>query len=191
MLNSAKFWVSMTVFQLVYGLVVFAVTREYYLGAYRVSASPAALGVPLAAWPELGSQSSLAPLGSPPANLPASDDPAEMSRQADEYFANHQYDRAAEQYQRLLEVDPANVGIHNNLGLTLHYLGRSTEALERLNHAVALDPTHQRSWLTLGFVNSQLGNVEAARTALAKASELGPDEEVRQAALQMLQSLPQ
>jgi tetratricopeptide (TPR) repeat protein len=191
MLNSAKFWVSMTVFQLVYGLVVFAVTREYYLDSYRVSSSPAALGVPLAAWPELGSQSSLAPLGSPPANFPASDDPVEISRQADEYFANRQYDKAAEQYERLLEVDPANVGTYNNLGITLHYLGRSAEALERLNHAVALDPMHQRSWLTLGFVNGQLGNIEQARTALTKASELGADEEVRQSALQMLRDLPQ
>ncbi len=39
---------------------------------------------------------------------------------------------------------------------------------------LAVDPTHQRIWLTLGFVSSQLGNTEQARTALTTAIELGP-----------------
>ena len=113
-----------------------------------------------------------------------------MSRKADEFFANKQYARAAELYERLLVFSPNNAEIHNNLGLTLHYLGRSNEALRRLNAGVAADPTHQRIWLTLGFVNSQLGNTEQARSALTTATQVGTNESIRESAIKMLEDLP-
>ena len=118
-----------------------------------------------------------------------SDDPVEISRQANEFFSRQQYQQAANLYQRLLAINPDNVEVLNNLGLTLHYLGRSDEALRRLNDGVALDSSHQRIWLTLGYVNSQLGNVEKARTALTKATEIGSNESIRQSAQRMLQEL--
>ena len=98
---------------------------------------------------------------------------AEMARQADTLFREKQYDRAAELYARLLERNPDNVETRNNLGLTLFYLGRREEALRQLREGAAAHPEHQRIWLTLGFVSSQLGNVEEARTALTKATETG------------------
>ncbi|MDH3751165.1 MAG: hypothetical protein OEU40_11265, partial [Gammaproteobacteria bacterium] len=75
-------------------------------------------------------------------------------------------------------------------GLTLHYLGRSTEALRRLNDGIAVDRSNQRIWLTLGYVNSELGNTEEARTALTTATQIGSDESIRQSALNMLENLP-
>jgi Flp pilus assembly protein TadD len=93
-------------------------------------------------------------------------------------------------YEQLLAFSPNDAEIYNNLGLTLHYLGRSTEALGRLNEGVAVDPEHQRTWLTLGYVNSQLGNTEQARTALTTAARIGTDDSIRQSATRMLESLP-
>jgi cytochrome c-type biogenesis protein CcmH/NrfG len=55
---------------------------------------------------------------------------------------------------------------------------------------ITIDPDHQRSWLTLGFVNSQLGNTEQARIALTKATQVGSDDSIRQSASKMLQDLP-
>ena len=51
---------------------------------------------------------------------------------------------------------------------SIHYtkLYESGEALSRLDEGVAADPGNQRIWLTLGFVNSQLGNIDEARKAL-------------------------
>ena len=119
-----------------------------------------------------------------------SDDPVEVSRQADEAFANKEYGRAADRYARLLELVPGDVETHNNLGLTLHYLGRSTEALRALNDGIAIDPEHQRTWLTLGYVNQQLGKDEPARKALMNASLIGDDETIRKSAMEMLRELP-
>ncbi|MGW8368799.1 MAG: tetratricopeptide repeat protein [Gammaproteobacteria bacterium] len=89
-----------------------------------------------------------------------------------------------------MSFDPNNVEVYNNLGITLHYIGRSDEALRRLDQGVAIDPTHQRIWLTLGYVNSQLGNAEQARTALTKAVQMDPDNDIGQSAAKMLEALP-
>ena len=93
-------------------------------------------------------------------------------------------------YEQLLVFSPNDAEIYNNLGLTLYYLGRSDEALRRLNAGVAVDPEHQRIWLTLGYVNGQLGNTEQARTALTNAAQRGGNESVRESAMKMLAELP-
>jgi len=181
----------MAVFQVVFGLVVFGVTRQYYShDSDRFSAAQVSAREPALVWPEGITESSLTQFASTAPGPSDIDDPAEISRRADESFKNNQYGRAAALYERLLEFGPKNAGVYNNLGITLHYLGRSDEALRRLNEGVAIDSNNQRIWLTLGFVNSQLGNIEQARTALTTATQIGSDESVRQSALKMLEGLP-
>ncbi len=192
MIRSAKFWISMLAFQSAFGGAVFAVTRHYYMspeppiGAARTEAREPA--VP--AWPSPVTRVNPAPT-EPFATALGSDDPVALSRQANEAFTNKQYDRAADLYARLLALAPDSAEIYNNLGLTLHYLGRSSEALSRLNEGIALDPTHQRIWLTTGFVSAQLGNIEEARTALANAVRIDATSEVGMSAAKMLEGLPQ
>ena len=191
MIGSAKFWISMAVLQVLFGLAVFSVTREYYIGdADNVSAQQSTTDQSALGWPDGITETYIAGLVSSSINDPTIQDPVEISRQADEFFANKQYDRAVDLYEQLLVFSPNDPEVYNNLGLTLHYLGRSTEALRRLNDGVAVDATHQRIWLTLGFVNSQLGNTEQARTALTNAAQIGADESIRQSAMKMLEDLP-
>jgi predicted Zn-dependent protease len=191
MIRDSKFWISMAVFQVLFGIAVFAVTREFYIHDNdKVGAHPSTIDQSALMWPKDITEADIARLSSPSYSASTVQDPIELSRQADEFFTNKQYDRAAELYEQLLAFGPNNVEIHNNLGLTLHYLGRSTEALQRLNDGVAVDPENQRIWLTLGFVNSQLGNTEQARTALTTATQIGTDESIRQSALKMLENLP-
>jgi Flp pilus assembly protein TadD len=73
----------------------------------------------------------------------------------------------------------------------LHYLGRSSEALDILNKGVKVDANYQRIWLTLGFVNKQLGNTVQARTALTTAVQLGADNDIGRSAGKMLEGLPE
>jgi tetratricopeptide (TPR) repeat protein len=183
LMSNAKFWVSMAVFQTIFGLVVFAATRQYYIH----EATEVITGPPLIREPSLTSLDNIRrpnPLQAESTNR----DPDEVSRLADEFFTKRQFDRAADLYEQLLTYDPNDVDTYNNLGLTLHYLGRSTEALSYLNKGVAVDPRHQRIWLTLGYVNSQLGNIERARTALTTAVQMGADNEIGQAATRMLEN---
>ena len=191
MVRSARFWISMTAFLVVFGLAIFTLTRQYYIhDSDNVSAEPTMQGEPSVAWPDRITESNPAQDGLPGSSQPMIEGPALISRQAEESFANKQYNRAAELYEQLLELSPNNVTAYNNLGITLHYLGRSAEALGKLNEGLAVDPTYQRIWLTLGYVNSQLGDTEQARTALTTAAKMGTDNEVGQSALKMLESLP-
>jgi Flp pilus assembly protein TadD len=180
----------MMVFQVAFGLAVFAVTRQYYMQEPdKVSAHPGTISQPALEWPEGSSENDLEQLISSYPGQPLSDDPVVISRQADDFFTNKQYDKAADLYEKLLAFGSTNVNTYNNLGITLYYLGRSTEALRVLNEGVALDPSYPRIWLTLGFVNSQLGNTMQARSALTKAVQLGADSDVGQSATKMLDTL--
>ena len=180
----------MTVFQFVFGLAIFTITRQYYIhNSDNVSADPTRIGEPSIARSDRITETNPAQFGLPGSSQPILEDAALISRQAEEAFANEQYNKAAELYEQLLALSPNNVTAYNNLGITLHYLGRSAEALRKLNEGVAVDPTYQRIWLTLGFVNSQLGDTEQARTALTSAAQMGADNEVGQSALKMLENL--
>lgn len=186
MKRSVKFWVSMAIFQVAFGFAVFAITRDYYKAEDTVAVSSDPPRVTTA-----DRFASIDPtlLGSLGSNAAFPQDPIEISRQANEHFANGQYARAADLYEKLLAMDPGNVDTLNNLGLTLHYIGRSQEALQKLNEGVTVDPTYQRIWLTLGFVNSSIGNNTAAREALSTAADMDPDSEVGRSASRMLEDL--
>lgn len=191
MKRDAKFWYSMVVFQLLFGLAVFAFTREYYRHeTVGVTSQPSTVQQRNSDWTGGVGASEFAWLGSQTSNSVPTEDPVEISRRADEYFASRQYGQAAAMYERLLAFNPDDGEIHNNLGLTLHYLGRSTEALDRLEEGAAVDPQNQRIWLTLGYVNSALGNTGQAREALTNAIQTGSDESIRQSAKEMLEALP-
>jgi tetratricopeptide (TPR) repeat protein len=187
-MNNPKFWIALVAFEVVFAFAVFFATRAYYTATpgRAPSTPPIAAAAPapgLSPWPNVA-------LTLPSSAPPTSDDSQSIAREADELFAAKQYDRAAALYERLIALDAGNVGLYNNLGLTLHYLGRSSDALDRLAAGAALDPQYQRIWLTTGFVNLQLGRTEAARAALQKAAGVGDDAAIRDSAEKMLATLP-
>ena len=188
---NAKFWIWFAAFQVFFGLAVFAITRDHYIQATdTVSAHPSMQNQPVPVWSDDITETNIARLTAPAPSMTDFQNPAELLRQAEESFGNAQYERAADLYEQLLAINPNDAEIYNNLGLTLHYLGRSTEALSRLNEGIAVDADHQRTWLTLGYVNSQLGNIEQARTALNTAAQTGNDDSIRRSATKMLEELP-
>ena len=195
--RNARFWAMMALFQLVFGLTVFALTREYYVSG-PPKASPAAQP-PASAAADAGLGNPHADLRSDPtgdlAELMSSfpgqaQDPATLARQGDRFFGEQRFDLAAQSYRQAIEAGSRDANDYNSLGLTLHYLGRSAEALQVLNEGIALDSTYQRIWLTLGYVNSQLGHTEQARAALGTAVQMGPDNEIGRSAAEMLDQLP-
>ncbi len=186
-----RFWLAVGMFQIVFGLGVFTVTRNFYV-ADSESAAGEILSVaqPVPDWSDRVLELDPALLSVLPSAQRLADNPVELSIQANEFFANNQFALAAEAYERLLSFNPENGDVHNNLGLTLHYLGRSTDALRWLNEGTILDPVNQRLWLTLGFVNRELGNLEQARTALTTATNMDSTTSVGQSAAKMLAELP-
>ncbi|MDX1592827.1 MAG: tetratricopeptide repeat protein [Gammaproteobacteria bacterium] len=167
-------------FLIVYGVVVFAATRAYYLD--RGSQAPAA---PVTRAPARPVE---VPQARPP--VPLADDPAALSDQADDLLTQKRYGEAVVAYRKLLDLAPGNVETYNDLGLALFYAGRSGEALEVLEAGAAREPDFQRIWLTLGFVQLQLARVEQAREALETCIEIDPDSPIAAEASRFLARIP-
>lgn len=178
------FWVFLALFEIAFGGLVFIVTKSYYQDQN--------VGMPV-----IGQESRLPGLGdaspqslsAPAIDLSAARSPEEIARLADEHFTNHQYDAAAMLYEQLLEQDPGNVDLLNNLAITLHYVGRSDEALGLVDKGVLADPNHQRIWLTRGFILSQTGSQDQAISALNKAVELNATTPIADSARKMLSEI--
>jgi tetratricopeptide (TPR) repeat protein len=190
--KSKLFWTFMSIFQVVFGLIIFIATRNAYMENPQIAVDGTSEITP---FPPTESRPALelssAMLQSLAQLEPDTPDPVAISLLANEYFEKEQYAEAAELYEQLLTFGPSNSDVHNNLGLTLHYLGRSVEALLKLEEGLALDSTNQRIWLTIGYVNSQTGNVNEAHAALSTAVQMNASSEIGKSAAQMLDDLSQ
>jgi Flp pilus assembly protein TadD len=175
--------------QIVTGVVVFTITRAYYLD--KTGSNPVALSDQQAGTADLTTDELILSLEEELRVQPASNNPAQINQQANEAFQQQNFERAAALYQRLVELSPEDASAYNNLGLTLHYLGRSDDALQILKMGSELQPSFQRIWLTLGFVNKGIGQNVAARQAFEQAIALGADTDPGRSAQEMLQELPQ
>ncbi|MES9943797.1 tetratricopeptide repeat protein [Candidatus Thiodiazotropha sp. CDECU1] len=189
---SALAWVVIVVALVTYGLLVFAITRSYYQDTRMVTTQ-----APTAA-PEVPVHPKVSPFDAtlqpavkyqPSAEELATEDPALIARLADDYFMKKEYPQAIELYERVLKINPDDVESYNDLGLSLFYIGQSQRAVEALQTGVSKQPDFQRIQLTLGFVQAQLGDKEAAATAFQKAIELGPENTVGQEAKRMLSEM--
>ena len=183
-------WLQTVALLFVFGLIVFAVTRQMYVSdAQTVSATGSDTAAPLALPQSDQFEIDTALVESLLSFDSRKQDPATMSLLANQYFANRQYAKAADLYAQLSALDPGNVDIQNNLGLTLHYTNRSEDALAVLMKGSALDPGNQRIWLTLGYVNKELGNLDEAKLSLETAEQIDPGSNVGGSASRMLAEL--
>jgi tetratricopeptide (TPR) repeat protein len=184
-LNIPKaFWIALAIFEIAFGAAIFVATRSYYRSQSDID-SFASLDIQSLNFPS----TEIAP--APPIDLERPRTPQELAELADTHFANRQYEAAAALYEQLLNQNRSNVDLLNNLALTLHYVGRSDEALRRLEQGIAMDATHQRIRLTRGFVLSQTGRLNEAVGALNAAIQLNDTSQVADSARQMLADIAQ
>jgi tetratricopeptide (TPR) repeat protein len=134
--------------------------------------------------PTQGGQQNPPTEGFPP--VPAGD----PAFQGDFLFAQSRFREAIPLYQKAVEANPKDVDSQNDLGLSLHYAGRSEEALKALRKGTETDPRYQRIWLTLGFVALQRNRLEEARGALNQAISIDPASGIADEARKFLQKIP-
>jgi tetratricopeptide (TPR) repeat protein len=188
---SAKLIVPIIVLQIAYGLAVFALTRAYYKGTAETPAAAQSMaGDASLSPPNLNPSDtlgSLQPFSTSPAQGSAS--LAHLTNQADDAFEKQQYAQAASLYAQALALSPKDAELYNEVGIALHYAGRSAEAVDKLKQGVAISPGHQRIWLTLGFVQARSGAAAEGRSALQKAAEMDPNSPIGQEAKRLLSQL--
>lgn len=177
-----------------YGFAVFALTRDYYLRnppQALLSGHPPRDQGSAAQDRQLQQRMRLAVSGAgPEAEIDLdSNDPIALGQAADQLFGGGDYAQAIRVYQRVLELAPEDAETHNDLGLALHYVGRSGEAAAILEQGTRLEPDFQRIWLSLGFVSLQTNRAEVARQALSRAQALDPSSAVGAEAGRLLGSI--
>ena len=75
---------------------------------------------------------------------------------ATSYFNQKRYQEALDLYRKLAEVEPDNAKTHNNIGVTLYYLGQSEAAHRSFKHALSLNPTLEGARTSLEEVRKTL-----------------------------------
>ncbi len=92
---------------------------------------------------------------------------AHMAR-ARQALAQHDLQRASQEYAEILKLDPRNAEIYTAQGTTLYALGRPAEAVKALESALQLDSTQTTAETFLGLSKSDLGRCREAEPLLRK-----------------------
>ena len=103
------------------------------------------------------------------------------------------YEKAIEDYDAAIGLNPQHVKAYRNRGGAKSYLGQDDDAIGDYYVAIQLNPQDATAYLNRGAVKNRLGRDEGARTdlqrALALATEQG-DEELVKFAQEQLNKLP-
>ena len=85
------------------------------------------------------------------------------------------YEKASENYSRVLKLSPTNADVHNNFGVLLLAQKKFDEATETLRKALSINPLHAEAHYNLGEVLSMQGNNEECIPLYEKALTLKPE----------------
>ena len=90
------------------------------------------------------------------------------------YRDKSEYAAAAEQYKRVVELDPYVAANHYNLGLMYHLLSRLQDAASAYLDALKLNPQDLKSNMYLGMAYAALGRADLGLPYVQKAAEIDP-----------------
>ena len=90
-------------------------------------------------------------------------------------FSRWQWDEAGKELKRALDLNPGYPTAHQWYALYLACIGRTTEAVARMQRALELDPLSAAINADMGQMYFFAGDLERAETACRKALELRPN----------------
>ncbi len=86
------------------------------------------------------------------------------------------YNLAAENYNKALEIKPDDADVRVDFGTCLHWLGYDVRSMQEYRRAIELDPNNTNAHLNLGLsLAFYAGDKEGAKAELEKYLELAPN----------------
>jgi tetratricopeptide (TPR) repeat protein len=103
------------------------------------------------------------------------------------YFDAQKFDEAITWYEAALELNPNDVNVSTDLGVSYYYTNNPDKALEQLDRSLKIDPRHAKTLLNVGIVKAfAKQDLEGALKAWQQVIQLAPDSPEGQAAKRAL-----
>ncbi len=108
----------------------------------------------------------------------------------DLYYDAGKYPDAIKWYSESLKLNPKDVNVSTDLGVTYYYNKDTDRAIEQLQHSLEIDPTHPKTLLNLGVVKAfGKRDLKGATEAWQKLVQVAPQSPEGQQAKQALDSI--
>lgn len=106
------------------------------------------------------------------------------------YFDAERYDDAIKWYEEALKIEPNDVNVSTDLGVSYYYTNQADRALAQFDKSLKIDPKHGKTLLNLGIVRAfGKQDLDGATQAWQQVIKLSPDSPEGQAAKRALDSL--
>ena len=87
---------------------------------------------------------------------------------------NNNFKVAKNLYNKIIQIEPNNIGALNNLGLVFQSLGESQEAISCYKKVIGIDTNYVNANFNLGNVLNSLGNYIEAKKYYKKVIRIDP-----------------
>ena len=103
------------------------------------------------------------------------------------YFDAEKFDDAIKWYEAALKLNPNDVNVSTDLGVSYYYTNNPDKALAQLDRSIKIDPKHAKTLLNIGIVKAfGKQDLEGASKAWQQVIQLAPDSPEGQAAKRAL-----
>jgi len=103
------------------------------------------------------------------------------------YFDAQKFDDAIKWYEAALKLNPNDVNVSTDLGVSYYYTNDPEKALAQLDRSLKIDPRHAKTLLNIGIVKAfGKQDLEGASKAWEQVIQLAPDSPEGQAAKRAL-----
>jgi tetratricopeptide (TPR) repeat protein len=103
------------------------------------------------------------------------------------YFDAQKFDDAIKWYEAAFKLNPNDVNVSTDLGVSYYYTNNPDKALAQLDRSLKIDPKHAKTLLNIGIVKAfAKQDLEGASKAWQQVIQLAPDSPEGQAAKRAL-----
>ena len=173
--------------------IAFGLVAGWIIGTQQATVRPAPPAPAAAAAPTGGSEQRAAILD--PAKVDAlrsvaerdASNPQPRVELANLYFDAERFDDAIKWYEEALKLNPNDVNVSTDLGVSYYYTNQTDRAIEQLNRSLNIDPKHAKTLLNMGIVKAfGKQDLDGASQAWQQVIELAPNTPEGQAAKRAL-----
>lgn len=106
------------------------------------------------------------------------------------YYDAGRYSDAITWYAESLALNPADVNVSTDLGVSYYYSNQPDQALKQLDHSLQIDPKHTKTLLNMGVVRAfGKQDLKGAMDVWRRLVEIAPESPEGRQAKQALESL--